>query len=283
MKIPKYWAKRAQVVKHSSGDAYALVSWKWSDESIQDAQAQADARLRELVNKVMSGATLSSYEYGERPLREQIVQDVRDAAGRENAVVSRNRYGALVLNTANALFIDMDFAENNAPISLSGAVQRLFGKRANPADVALERIAAWSRRHPDLGLRVYRTAAGLRGLITNEQFSPAQNQAFDILRELESDPLYMRLCRAQDCFRARLTPKPWRCNIKMPPAQYPFDDIKQELRFDEWTRRYERASSAYAVCAFVKHFGSVQIHPDIQPILALHDQMSGVNTTRPLA
>ena len=283
MKIPKYWAKRAQVANQSSGRAYNLVSWKWSDESIQDAQAQAEARLAELVEMVSAGATLKSYAYGERPLREQITQSIRDPAGRENAVVTRNRYGALVLNTANALFIDMDFANEDAPVTPLGAVQRLFGKRANPADVALERIAAWSSRHPDLGLRVYRTAAGLRGLITNEQFSPAQNQAFDILRALASDPLYIRLCRAQDCFRARLTPKPWRCNMKMPPAQYPFDDIKQELRFDEWTRRYEHASSAYAVCAFVKHFGSVQIHPDIQPILALHDQMSGVDTTRPLA
>jgi len=164
-----------------------------------------------------------------------------------------------------------------------GAVQRLFGKRANPADAALERIAEWNKRHPDLGLRVYRTAAGLRGLITNEQFSPAQNQAFDILRELASDPLYIRLCRAQDCFRARLTPKPWRCQMKMPPVQYPFDDIKQELRFTEWAQRYKGASSAYAVCAFVKHFGPTQVHPDIQPILDLHDQMSGVDAARPLA
>jgi len=283
MKIPKYWAKRAQVANQSSGRAYNLVSWKWSDESIQDAQAQAEARLAELVEMVSADATLKSYAYGERPLREQITQSIRDPAGRENAVVTRNRYGALVLNTANALFIDMDFANEDAPVTPLGTVQRLFGKRANPANVALERIAEWSSRHPDLGLRVYRTAAGLRGLITNEQFSPAQNQAFDILRALASDPLYIRLCRAQDCFRARLTPKPWRCNMKMPPAQYPFDDIKQELRFDDWARRYEHAGSAYAVCAFVQHFGSARIHPDIQPILALHDQMSGVDTTRPLA
>ncbi len=283
MKIPKYWAKRVEVARPSFGRAYKLVSWQWSDENMQDAQTQADARLGELVNKVMSGASLESYGYGERALREEITQSIRDTAGRENAVVTRNRYGALVLNVANALFIDIDLEQADASASPLGPLQHILGKRASPADAALEGIAAWSRRRPDLGLRVYRTAAGLRGLITNEQFSPAQNESLDILRELESDPLYIRLCRAQDCFRARLTPKPWRCQMKMPPVQYPFDDIKQELRFTEWAQRYKGASSAYAVCAFVKHFGPTPIHPDIQPILDLHDQMSGVSAARPLA
>ena len=283
MKIPKYWAKRVEVAKQPFGRAYKLVSWKWSDESIQHAQAQADARLAELVELVSSGVSLESYGYGERPLREEITQSIRDTAGRENAVVTRNRYGALVLNTANALFIDIDLDQNSASASPLGQVRRMLGKRASPADAALERIGAWSSRRPELGLRVYRTAAGLRGLITNERFSPAQNESLDILRELQSDPLYIRLCRAQDCFRARLTPKPWRCQMKMPPVQYPFDNVKQEIRFTEWAQRYDRASSAYAVCAFVKHFGPTQVHPDIQAILNLHDRMSGVDAARPLA
>ncbi|MBI4674173.1 MAG: hypothetical protein HY741_21220 [Chloroflexi bacterium] len=283
MKVPKYWAKRVQSVEPPIGRNYKLVSWQWSDASLQDAQAQADARLDELIDKAMSGALLEQYSYSERPLREAITQSITNQSGRENAVVTRNRYGALVLNTADALFIDMDLPQS-APAAAMRALQRKLGVRtSDPADASVERIAAWSSRHPELGLRVYHTAAGLRGLITNELFAPAQSETLDILRELESDPLYVRLCRAQDCFRARLTPKPWRCGMKMPPVRYPFDDIKQEMRFQEWERRYDRAIAAYAVCQFVNHFGPTQVHPDIQPILNLHDRVSGVDAARPLA
>ena len=34
----------------------------------------------------------------------------------------------------------------------------------------------------------------------------AMREAADILRALNSDPLYIRLCQAQECFRARVTP-----------------------------------------------------------------------------
>ena len=70
--------------------------------------------------KVAAGEELNRYGYGERPLREEITQPVSSSAGSEIAVVTRNLYGALVLNTLNAMFIDIDFPEKSAGASAAG-------------------------------------------------------------------------------------------------------------------------------------------------------------------
>ena len=282
MKIPKYWAKSVQSVQQPDGRPYRVVIWQWSDTSWAEAQRKADDRVREIGDKVRAGQELNRYGYGERPLREEITQGVTNAAGGEVAVVTRNAYGALVLNAANAMFIDIDFPEKAA--SSGGGFLRGFGKRvSSPEEQHLERITAWAGSHPDVGLRVYRTAGGLRGLITNQTFEPTQSDALAVLRAFESDPLYVRLCQVQDCFRARLTPKPWRCKVSLPPARYPWENADREFQYRSWAQRYEYASHAYAVCRLVKQFGPPDVHPDVAAILSLHDQLTSVASHLTLA
>ncbi len=284
MKIPKYWAKSIQSVQQSGGGPYLLVIWQWSDVSREEAQRKAEDRVRELEQKIRAGTELNRYGYGERPLREEIMQGVATDTGREVAVVTRNLYGALVLNAANAMFIDIDFADKDASGSSSGGFQWGFGKRAfSQEDQRVERITAWASRYPDLGIRVYRTSAGLRCLITNQTFEPGRSETLDLLRACESDPLYVRLCQAQDCFRARLTPKPWRCKMDPPPSRYPWESHDLEIQYRQWEQRYEQASRSYSVCKLIKQLGPQEIHPDVAPILALHDRLAGVEDQRPLA
>jgi hypothetical protein len=109
-------------------------------------------------------------------------------------------------------------------------------------------VAAWAAKRPDLGLRVYRTLAGLRCLVTNVPFEPASPEAQSILRELRSDPLYTRLCQAQECFRARLTPKPWRCSAPPPPSRYPWLNVSAETRYRQWEQDYESLTEHYTGC-----------------------------------
>ncbi|HTP09825.1 MAG TPA: hypothetical protein VMP08_16325, partial [Anaerolineae bacterium] len=120
-------------------------------------------------------------------------------------------------------------------------------------------------------------------LITNQTFDPGQSYTLDMLREFESDPLYVRLCKAQECFRARLTPKPWRCNMAPPPWRYPWTNADVEIRYRSWERSYEQASRSYAVCKLMKELGPHEVHPDVMPILKLHDQLTGIGIDRPLA
>lgn len=236
------------------------------------------------IPKFRSGQPLNRYGYGEHPMREEITQGVTNNTGREVAIVTRNLYGALVLNAANAMFIDIDFSDKGVASSSGGGFQWGPGKRAlSQEDQRVERITAWANGHPDVGLRVYRTAAGLRGLITNQTFDPSRTDTLEVLREFDSDPLYVRLCQAQDCFRARLTPKPWRCDLYKPPSRYPWESSDREIQYRQWEKRYEQASRSYAVCKLVKQLGPQGIHPDVAPILMLHDQLTGVAADLPLA
>jgi hypothetical protein len=68
-----------------------------------------------------------------------------------------------------------------------------------------------------------------------------------------------------------------------PPSRYPWDNTDIEIQYRLWERRYEQASRSYSVCKLVKQLGPQQIHPDVAPVLAVHDRMTGVGEERPLA
>ena len=278
MKIPKYWAKGHAPFQRSDGKRSEIECWKWSNVSQQDAEAKGKARAEELAKKLVAGEPLNRYGYADRPLREEAVQSIR---GGDLAVVTRNLYGALVLNAAKAMFIDVDFPP---PSRGGGLLGRLFGKKpADPEPAAVAQVQAWAAQHADLAMRIYRTCAGLRCLITNKIFDPTDSQTIDLLSSIGSDPLYVRLCQAQACFRARLTPKPWRCGLKMPPTRFPWLKPDQETQFRRWQSSYEQVIPRFGVCRFVKQMGPVQVHPEIRPILTLHDHFVCAPAERPLA
>jgi hypothetical protein len=275
MNIPRYWAKSTQSVTSPDGRRLALACWQWSDVSTDHAQQQAAARVGDVARRVLAGEQLNRYSYGERPLREEISQVVTNRAGAEIGVVTRNVYGALVLNAARAMFIDIDFADGGGQRSGGSSLRRLFGgATASPEQEHLQHLQTWWEQHRDLSIRVYRTYAGLRCLVVNQLFDPSQADAVEMLRALKSDPLYVRLCKAQGCFRARLTPKPWRCDVDRPPARYPWSDAASETRYRQWEQRYDRVAAQYATCRLLKQLGTDQPHPDVAPILDLHDRLA---------
>jgi hypothetical protein len=144
-----------------------------------------------------------------------------------------------VLNTARVFFADIDLPETSG--TAGGLLAGLFGKKpTDPAEAALARLREWQARQPDWALRVYRTKAGLRLLATHDGFDPASSATQGLLASLGSDPLYATLCRVQACFRARLTPKPWRIGLKAPNWHYPFESPTSESRFQAWLQRYDR-------------------------------------------
>jgi hypothetical protein len=272
MNFPKFWAKASNE---------ALTCWRWSNASLHEAQQLADQALQQLADRVrVSGWPTQRYGYSDRPLREPVLQELTDA------VVTRNGYGCHVLNTARALFVDIDLPEPKP--AGGGLFKKLFGKpeRGNvpsPEVTALARIETWTRGKPGWGWRIYRTRAGLRLLATHALFEPDATETDAVFEELGSDPLYRRLCRAQKSFRARLTPKPWRCGLRPPDVRWPWPDAKAEAKFASWEKRYQEASRTNATCALVKTLGNTQVHPSLQPLLALHDEVTRVGTMLPLA
>src|SRR5262245_849393 len=128
MKIPKYWAKGEQSLQQPNGRQVVSTSWHWSDESLTDAKQKASKKAGDLAQKLANNVPLERYPYGDRPLREEILQVLKNSAGQETAIVTRNAYGAQVLNAAKAMFIDIDFPQGGAQKSLMSSVQGLFGK-----------------------------------------------------------------------------------------------------------------------------------------------------------
>ncbi len=140
---------------------------------------------------------------------------------REDAFVTVNAYDALILNSKNLLIVDIDFGNPR------------YEEHGGAADVP--EVLTWLRRlkrldqhlsrrfgspyfpleHPQFSAQsytVYRTAAGCRVICTSRPFPWATDGwlATHFMRFMRADPQYMALCEAQKCYRARLTPKPWR-------------------------------------------------------------------------
>jgi len=277
MRIPKYWAKG----KYPTDAPRPFIAWQWSDTSLQQAQQLADVKAQDIARRFHNGIRLDRYTYDRNPIREEIVRGINNANGNEIGIITRNTYGALVLNAVNAMFIDIDFPDKNA---LASGIGKLFGSKTPSPDLAyLQKIEQWSQRNPGLGLRVYRTFGGLRCLVTNEIFDPTRDASLALLRQLESDPLYITLCKQQASFRARLTPKPWRCDWRNPPSRFPWDNPRQEQVYRQWENAYNQKSARYTTCRLVKELGRAETHPDVAPILQLHDEMACAVDHRNLA
>ena len=241
MHFPKFWAR---------GEKDSARVWRWSDVSVEDAQQQADQRAIELA-KIFAeqGRRFDKYSYGSRPLREEIVEQT------DGVVISRNIYGALVLNAANAMFVDIDFGEESTP---------------ERDKAALERGRAWAARH-GVTMRAYRTYAGQRWLVTSASFDPKTSTP--MLQDAGSDPLYVKLCVTQASFRARLTPKPWRLGMRPPRARFPFTSQDDEADFRIWQAGYERKSAGYVACKLLETVGNAPVAADVAAVVEQHDRM----------
>lgn len=147
---------------------------------------------------------------------------------------------------------------------------------------ACEPVWAFAQRHPELGVRVYRTAAGLRVIVTGAQAPPMSPRARDLLTELSSDPLYVELCATHDSYRARLTPKPFRVDWAAPSWRWPFTDDLARQGHEEWLAQYRKKADRHAVCRLVSASGAIP-GADEQRLIALHDARCRVGSGLPLA
>ena len=78
-------------------------------------------------------------------------------------------------------------------------------------------------------------------------------------------------------------PKPWQVRLGKPPAKWPFRTPEQQAAFDEWLSTYEAACAEHATCELVGTVGAEAVHPRIQPIMDVHDDMTRVAADLPLA
>jgi hypothetical protein len=291
VRVPKFWEVAEGSSPGPDGEPLFRRMWGWSTSSATEALDVAHDRLRSALANIRSGTRLGGY-YPRVPLREPILDEVL-ADGEQALVVTRNRYGAEVLNTDGVLIADVDLPELEGPTG--GVLRRLFRRSTPDADptaptaeppVVVERLAVlaeWARAHPGLGVIAYRTASGLRVFVTGVAEPASSAQGEQILTELGADPIYRELCRVHGTFRARLTPKPWRLpRMKAPSGRWPYQTYEAKDQFLRWLAEYDAARRAYAVCRRLSSHGPAPSTLEAQ-IIQLHDDRTRTTANLPLA
>ena len=325
MLIPTFWAE-ASVKTKRENKQITIRRFGWSEQSQEDAQRNAESRAQEALVRVLAGEKLERREpkvayNGAQgvPIREEVLSRHKDA------VITRNLYGTRCLNTPNVLFADIDFAVLRKPafffwsvfftviaafmiakhftsvgLAFLIALVSFFVSRklaawlwslkikSSPSaqESAMQKVDAFLEKHPEWHVRVYRTPAGLRLLAMHKTFGPDEPEVANVFKEIQADKIYVQMCSNQHCFRARVSPKPWRIGIashlKPRPGVWPInpDRIPDRIR---WVEDYERKSEAYASCRFLVAKGSGQVDPTVDEVRQLHDDLCRATSELPLA
>jgi hypothetical protein len=298
----------------------------WSDTSQADAETMAHQRAQAAFDQVVSGVKLPRREpktayNGAKgiPIREEVLQRKGDV------VITRNGYGAQCLNTPDVLFADIDFDDairgrtvvtfmlilfgatayagfrlSSGKIALLLAFASLFvaypitafvkkiwtASRGGAEQVARRRIEMFLRHNHDWHVRLYRTPSGFRVLAMHAVFAPEDSIVTSCFAAFGVDHLYALMCRNQHCFRARVSPKPWRIGIgahmRPRPGIWPVKPEHLEKR-QAWIRHYEATAANYASCRFVEALGSDTVHPKAELVRELHDGLSQAQSGREIA
>mgnify|MGYP001819802162 FL=1 len=288
MHVPRFWAVEIAKASVRGGRPADVRCWGWSETSYEDARLRASQRAERLTGRLLGDATPSRYGYDERLPREEIIDEFDDAQGETKGFVTRNAYGALVLNTRDLVFIDVDFPPRKTEtIGLPKFLSKLFGGSTDdppdPVATTESSIIATARQHPDLGFRLYRTRNGFRVIVNNRPIEANSQQAVDLLHQFNADPLYVQMCKNQDCFRARLTPKAWRCGLGEPPTRFPFANDRAESANRAWEAKYHETIAGFSTCRFVQSIGSDAADESIAEMIDLHDRLTKATSNDPLA
>ncbi|MEK7795554.1 MAG: hypothetical protein AAB353_13540 [Candidatus Hydrogenedentota bacterium] len=280
MHIPTTWAKATGECQTRDNRKLRFGVWGWGDDDVT-AKQEAAGRLQRLLQRVQRGEPFpDKYAYGARPLREEILETIDVGGGAPVGMLTRNRYGAVVLNTTNLLFLDIDLP----PTSAVQQLKRLFSfKKSDTDHAALAKLRDALLHYGRATFRVYQTAAGFRAIAVDREYDPAGSDAQDLMLASGTDPAFANLCIVQKSFRARLTPKPWRCGCPNPPGDYPRTDDDAMNQFNIWMRKYERAIGDYATCRFIETVGQGTPKGPVEMLIALHDRVTRCADVSPLA
>ncbi len=316
MIVPDFWAEARK--QHRTPRSQVTVRrFGWSTISQADAQAMAEKRVEEALERILSGQKLDrrekkrSYNGADGvPIREEVL------ARYGEEVITRNGYGAHCLNSPRVLFADIDFATKRLlwpsvlafallaaasigigiwlrkgwvtavlllvsgliAVLISELLSRLVQKSTDTLEaIAREKIVAFVAANRTWNLRLYRTPAGYRVVATHQTFDPRSDEVRLFFNALSVDPVYVRMCTRQNCFRARLTAKPWRAgipdHIRPRPGVWPVREESMPIRM-AWIARYEQKASGFAACRYVESMGSGRVDSSLRPVIDMHDRES---------
>lgn len=286
MKIARYWVKgKAEAAELESGERITVASWGWSELSQEEAEQRANEAAQRAARRIEAGEPFHrGYGYPSRPPREEIVEEIKSVDNEVVATITRNSYGVLVLNTRDLMFIDIDIPPESSGARFLRTLKNLFGSKSDdPEDRIRQGVADRATVYPHYTFRLYRTFAGFRCAIINKPVSPGSAESKRLLDEFGADPLYVVLCQNQQSYRARLTPKHWRCGASRPPNRFPWATKEAEQRYRDWEKEYEERCGQFATCRLVEQFGAQEGGAEFRALIKLHDELTRANTQLMLA
>ncbi|SLJ83903.1 hypothetical protein [Psychrobacter sp. DAB_AL43B] len=157
--------------------------------------------------------------------------------------------------------------------------------------------------HPNESFRLYQTPAGFRIIATHDIVSPSNSVVEEWFAYFHADTNYVHLCQVQQCFRARLTAKPWRMNevennnlAKDIPAKdfwFSFEDTDVERSIEQredalkarkqWIADYDNYAKNYRACHYVESIigkeaaNNSKAQASIDDFVRWHDRACQVN------
>jgi hypothetical protein len=150
------------------------------------------------------------------------------------------------------------------------------------------RCTSWCDARPTWRVAVYETPGGARLLPLHAPFrlEGSPDEAIAFMRYVGVDPLYLRMCRLQKCFRARVSPKPWRIGVSehfRAGGTWPVTDPEKLARRARWVDDYTRAAAGAASCRFVEAVGRGRPDPTIDEVRRIHDDLCRATSSLTLA
>ena len=280
MKFYRHWIKctRDIIQPGTNGKTFPMSVYGHSNISLEDAKDSGQRLLDSFAKRLVFHLSPWEYDNDGRPIREETLLELSP-----RNIVTRNRYGAEVLNSTQLVFIDVD-GDLPSYGGLFGWIMDLFLKSPSQ-DKESEELAkvaklAAKAGHAMTHIRVYRTKAGYRLMLLNCDTEGKYSR--ELMKAFHADPIYADLCRVQNCYRARLTPKPHRIRQRKCHFNYPETDAEVLEMQRQWLEEYNAKIANFATCRYI---GSLNGPNGIAANEAAryHDERTNAMTNLPLA
>jgi hypothetical protein len=270
MKLYKYWTAEKRKIL-IDGVEQEITCYGGSNVSLEEARSRAREKVEKIQRKIAGEKNV--FDRYEAEIREEILRIIDD-----RSAITRNRYGAQVLNSESLMILDIDKPKPAAGGGLGGLFKKKDTRTPKEQIFEMIRNLAVTPKYKDYGFRIYETYQGARVIVSGRDFDPRAAETRRLMDEFNCDPLYITLCIKQGCYRARLTPKPYRMNMKAYKVQFPREE--EDSEWQQWLTNYEWESRSFSVCKLIEQVGASDA---LNEAIRLHDEITGINFHQALA
>lgn len=271
MRIFQFWT-RVEGSITVEGKSRRVQVFGGSNYSAEAAARDAETRLARVRARIAGRADRQADDSYEADIREEVIERIDD-----RNVITRNRYGAEVLNSSEVLFIDIDEPRLGFWDLFRGRPQG--GRKTERIVEQVKKLVLTAPELRGFGVRLYETHSGVRAIVTGRHFDPKAESTAQLLRRFNADWLYSALCRRQGCFRARLTPKPYRMKCRTHKVVFPRSTEAEAAEHRAWVAEYDQLGKKHATCRLICSIG----HDVRDAIVDRHDRETGASSGLKLA